>query len=165
MRIPAKTFSKLSTLLLVVLFLLIASGLTFAAERDSRGVAATGIGVHLLSQPTDPDCRIANPAGTSWITSYAITAGYINQWGISELDMYLFQAVLPHGDWTGGLRVSGFGNDLYSEQAIALSLSKQIRHNLAFGIESSYEQQQIEGYRDDNRIFISPGLLYLHHCC
>ncbi|MEM9673258.1 MAG: hypothetical protein ACFB15_12015 [Cyclobacteriaceae bacterium] len=124
----------------VSIFLLAFTPLGFA---QSLGGPATGMAEAGVAQ-RDAWSTFYNVGGIAWVKHTTLVAGYENRFGFSEgLHAAGVGLVKPMGFGTASLSVYRFGDELYSEDQIALGFGHQVSQ-FSFGFRLSGYQYHIE---------------------
>jgi len=79
---------------------------------------------------------------------------------INELQQTAFAASMIYKNWGFGISAGIFGNNIYSESMLALSIAKSIKSRLSLGINIALYQLKIADYRTEHAPGLSASLRY-----
>lgn len=146
---------------LLILAILVLGLYTNIFAQVSPGARQIALSHSNTAQSNDVFALFGNPAGLAQINWREVGIYYSpSPFGIEELaNAYAaYIEPTPYGNVSVGYMQYGF--DLYKENKVALSYSRNINNRFFIGVTGLYQSLNIERYGNDNTITVNLGGLY-----
>lgn len=151
---------KSKSLLIVLYMLGIEHGCPYASfELKGNSARIQAMGQAFIGLANTSDAIFINCSGLAQLTYPAFSVFYTKPFGMKELSYGSFSAALPTNIGTFATGLISFGNELYSEQSLLLSINRAVNQNCFYGCNLHYMKLQISGYGSDFALGIDIGLL------
>jgi len=120
--------------------------------------------IHAMGQAyvglaNSPDAIFVNCSGLAQLTQPSFSIFYTRPFGLKELSYGSFAAIVPTPIGTFATGITSFGNEIYREQSLILSLNRSIKQKLYYGFNLHYMKLHINGYGSDFSIGLDAGFL------
>lgn len=150
---------KKKNIILILIFILI---LYFqSAAQVSPGAKQIALSHSDAAQSNDVFALFGNPAGLAQISWREVGIYYSpSPFGINELANAYAAYIEPFSFGNISVGYMQYGFELYKENKIALSFSRNIDNNFFIGATALYQSLSIERYGSDNAVTINLGGLY-----
>ncbi|NOZ60234.1 MAG: hypothetical protein GXO74_00985 [Calditrichaeota bacterium] len=133
---------------------------TFAGfELTPQGARAAAMGMTTAAMKNYPESIFSNMSGLADFNQRAISFSYSRPYGMKELDLAAFTGILPTKWGALGIGFSNYGFELYQEQSLLFSFSRQIFGNFSLGANVHYMKLQIKDYGSDFALAFDVGFL------
>ncbi len=146
---------------LLTFFLLLLLELNMYAGFELKGSSARiqAMGQAGVGLANTPDAIFMNCSGLAQLNSIALSAYYTRPFGIKELNFGSLAVIVPTSIGSFATGLISFGNELYREQSLILSLSRSAKQNIFYGLNLHYMKLQIDGYGSDFSFSSDFGIL------
>lgn len=152
---------NLKSYFLIILNILIINQSYLYASFELKGNSARmqAMGQAYVGLANTPDAIFINCSGLAQLVQTSFSVFYTRPYGMQELSHGSFSAVIPTTISTFAAGLISYGNELYSEQSLLLSINRSVKQNIFYGFNLHYMKLQISGYGSDFSFGIDLGLL------
>jgi len=146
---------------LVIFFLLLLLQIKVHAGFELQGSSARfqAMGQAGVGLANNPDAIFINCSGLAQLKGLALSAYYTRPFGMKELNFGSLAAIVPTSIGSFATGLASFGNEIYREQSVILSLSRSVKQNIYYGFNLHYMKLQISGYGSDFSFGLDIGFL------
>ncbi|OQX85156.1 hypothetical protein B6D60_08310 [candidate division KSB1 bacterium 4484_87] len=131
---------------------------TFAGfELTPHSARAGAMGFTTAALKNNPESVFSNMSTLANFNQKAVSFLYSRPYGMKELDLAAFSAVLPMRQGAVGIGFSTYGFELYQEQSVLFSYSRRISESFSLGASIHYMKLQIKNYGSDYSLAFDLG--------
>lgn len=154
-------FLKLAKFLLVFLILIILLYDHVDASFELKGSSAR---IHAMGQAyvglaNTPEAIFINCSGLAQLRKSAFSVFYTRPFGMKELNYVSFAAIFPTQIGIFATGITSFGNEIYHEQSLLISMNRAMKQKLYYGFNLHYMKLQINNYGSDFSLKVDAGFL------
>lgn len=144
---------------ILLISLILTESLAGGFEQREVGSRSSAFGNAFVGLANDVWANHYNPAGLASLSNLQLSAFYSPQpFGISEISLAAFSAVIPTSYGVVGVSVRRYGFELYREHSGSLAYSNMIT-GMYFGINLNYHAVSIKNYGSTGAVGIDLGIL------
>lgn len=148
-------------ILVLYLIILVSPKVLLAAfESYPNSTFNTGFGKLALSTKGNILNIFTEPSSLTRFRNEGVELVWSKPFQINELQQTALAAGLIYKEWGIGIGASSFGNKIYSENMLVLSVSNSFKDKLYYGINAILYQLKIDNYGTDHTIGITGSIRF-----
>jgi competence ComEA-like helix-hairpin-helix protein len=151
--------SKFLFLILLNTVVLVQANVHASFELKGSSARIQGMGQAYVGLANTPDAIFINCSGLAQLAQTSLSIFYTRPFGMKELSYSSFAAIIPTSLGNFATGITSFGNDIYREQSLILSINRSFKQKIYYGFNLHYMKLQISGYGSDFSFGVDLGFL------